>query len=86
MHYNFVLIHQTLRVTPAMAAGMSNRLWSIRDVVAISNRHSTTPRLTWWQISPVTIRSKQKYHRHLMIPNGDRHWNLLFIVFTKWPR
>jgi len=35
MHYNFVRIHQTLRVTPAMAAGVSNRLWSIEDLVAL---------------------------------------------------
>jgi hypothetical protein len=27
MHYNFVRIHQTLRVTPAMAAGVTDRLW-----------------------------------------------------------
>ena len=35
MHYNFVRIHQTLRVTPAMAAGVTNRLWSIEDLVAL---------------------------------------------------
>lgn len=33
MHYNFVRIHQTLRVTPAMAAGISVNLWSLEDVV-----------------------------------------------------
>jgi hypothetical protein len=33
MHYNFVRIHKTLRVTPAMAAGVSNRLWDIGDLV-----------------------------------------------------
>ena len=33
MHYNFVRIHQTTRVTPAMAAGVSNKLWEIADVV-----------------------------------------------------
>ena len=32
--YNFVRIHKTLRVTPAMAAGVSDRLWSMEDVVA----------------------------------------------------
>lgn len=35
MHYNFVRIHQSLRVTPAMAAGVANRLWSIQDLVAL---------------------------------------------------
>ena len=33
MHYNFVRIHQSLRVTPAMAAGVSDRLWSLEDIV-----------------------------------------------------
>jgi hypothetical protein len=33
MHYNFCRIHQTLRVTPAMAAGVSDRLWEISDVL-----------------------------------------------------
>jgi hypothetical protein len=35
MHYNFVRIHQTLRITPAMAAGVSKTLWSMEDVVRI---------------------------------------------------
>ncbi len=35
MHYNFVRRHQTLRVTPAMAAGVDRRLWSIEDMVAL---------------------------------------------------
>jgi hypothetical protein len=33
MYYNFVRIHQTLRVTPAMAAGVTDRLWEMSDVV-----------------------------------------------------
>jgi hypothetical protein len=33
MYYNFVRIHQTLRVTPAMAAGVTSKLWSIYDIV-----------------------------------------------------
>ncbi len=32
-HYNFVRIHRTLRCTPAMAAGVSNRLWSVEDLL-----------------------------------------------------
>jgi len=36
MHYNFVIrIHQTLRVTPAMAAGVTDRLWEISDIVRL---------------------------------------------------
>jgi IS1 family transposase len=33
--YNFVRRHQTLRVSPAMAAGISDRLWSMDDIVAL---------------------------------------------------
>jgi len=33
-HYNFVRIHETLRVTPAMAAGITHRLWGLEDLIA----------------------------------------------------
>lgn len=33
MYYNFVRIHKTLRVTPAMAAGVTKHLWEIEDIV-----------------------------------------------------
>lgn len=33
MFYNFVRIHQTLKITPAMAAGVTKRLWEMTDVV-----------------------------------------------------
>lgn len=32
--YNFTRIHKTLRMSPAMAAGVTNRLWSLDDVIA----------------------------------------------------
>jgi hypothetical protein len=32
-HYNFVRTHRTLRMTPAMAAGVSERLWSLEELV-----------------------------------------------------
>jgi IS1 family transposase len=35
MHYNFVRIHQTLRCTPAMQAGVAERLWDLNDVVGV---------------------------------------------------
>lgn len=33
MFYNFVRIHQTLKVTPAIAAGVTDRLWEMSDLV-----------------------------------------------------
>ena len=35
MHYNFARIHQTLRVTPAMEAGISQHVWSIAEIVGL---------------------------------------------------
>ena len=35
MYYNFVRIHKTLKVTPAMAAGVTNKLWEIGDIVTV---------------------------------------------------
>jgi len=34
-HYNFVRVHQTLRTTPAMAAGVADRLWSVEQLIHI---------------------------------------------------
>src|SRR5947208_7685276 len=38
--YNFVRIHKTLRTSPAMAAGIEKRLWSMEDVVALVDARS----------------------------------------------
>jgi hypothetical protein len=35
MYYNFVRIHKTLRTTPAMAAGVTSRLWEVGDIVDV---------------------------------------------------
>jgi IS1 family transposase len=37
MHYNFVRIHQSLRVTPAMEAGISDHVWSIEEMIQLLN-------------------------------------------------
>lgn len=42
--YNFVRIHKTLRVPPAMAAGLSDRLWSMEDVVALIDAGAELPK------------------------------------------
>lgn len=38
LHYNFARIHKTLRVTPAMAAGLSHHVWSIEDIIELLQR------------------------------------------------
>ena len=44
MFYNFTRIHKTLRITPAMAAGVSDRLWSMADIVALIDAREAAPK------------------------------------------
>lgn len=41
MHYNFCRIHQTLRVTPAMEAGISDHVWSLTEIAALMDKKQT---------------------------------------------
>jgi hypothetical protein len=41
MYYNLVRIHQSLRVTPAMAAGVTDRLWGVEDIVCLTDQPRT---------------------------------------------
>lgn len=36
MYYNFGRIHQTLQVTPAMEAGISDHVWSLEEIAGLS--------------------------------------------------
>ena len=42
--YNFCRIHKTLRVTPAMAAGITDRLWSLEDIVEKIDEMTPAPK------------------------------------------
>jgi IS1 family transposase len=37
LHYNFARVHQTLRVTPAMEAGLSSHIWSFEEIVGLAD-------------------------------------------------
>jgi hypothetical protein len=37
-HYNFVRLHRSTRITPAMAAGVSDRLWTLQELVEQTSR------------------------------------------------
>lgn len=41
--YNFAKMHKTLRMTPAMAAGITDRLWSIRDIASMIDAAAPAP-------------------------------------------
>lgn len=36
MHYNFARVHQTLRVTPCMEAGVTDHVWTVREIVEMT--------------------------------------------------
>ncbi len=42
-YYNFCKIHQTLRVTPAMAAGLATHPWELSELVALLDRQQSAP-------------------------------------------
>jgi len=37
LYYNFGRIHKTLRVTPAMQAGLADHVWSLEEIVLLAN-------------------------------------------------
>jgi IS1 family transposase len=47
MYYNFVRLHSKLRMSPAMAAGVSDRLWEVADIVALieASEEASTPKV-----------------------------------------
>jgi IS1 family transposase len=40
LHYNFARVHKTLRVTPAMEAGLATHVWSIEEIIGLLDRRS----------------------------------------------
>lgn len=44
MYYNFVKVHQTLKVTPAMEAGLTDRLWDVADLVELIDENEDSPK------------------------------------------
>jgi hypothetical protein len=44
LHYNFCRIHKTLRVTPAMEAGVANHVWSIEEIAELLPEPTFGPR------------------------------------------
>lgn len=41
--YNFIRIHKSLRVTPAMEAEVADRLWTMEDIVALIDARAKPP-------------------------------------------
>ena len=44
VHYNYARIHKTLRITPSMAAGLSNHVWSLEEIIMMADRYAPAPK------------------------------------------
>ena len=54
-HYNFIRVHQTIQTTPAMMAGIANKVWTMVDFVQLLEREENLSggRLTNYKPNPV---------------------------------
>lgn len=43
VHYNYARIHETLRITPSMAAGLSDHVWSLEEIVLMADGYAPKP-------------------------------------------
>jgi hypothetical protein len=43
VYYNFARIHKTLRITPSMAAGLSDHVWSLEEIVMMADSYAPAP-------------------------------------------
>ncbi|BDV35823.1 hypothetical protein SS37A_33520 [Methylocystis iwaonis] len=59
-HYNFVRVHKTRRVTPAVAAGVDSRLWSLQELVGATTNEWTALQ---WAVSTAPFRNALKKYK-----------------------
>ena len=76
--YNFVRMHKTLRMTPAMAAGLTDRLWGVDDIVAMLDakeaKEAQAVRAAM-PAKPAIVRASREYKSLALTPikvNGRR--------------
>lgn len=82
MGYNFVRIHQTLKITPAMAAGVASKLWGVKVLEEWEmEKQGYLSRFDEHKLSlkPPTILT---YFRMLKIVNGFNY--LLLFNYNDW--
>jgi IS1 family transposase len=69
MYYNFVRIHQTLKMSPAMAAGVTEKLWEVSDIVQVLEdfeaQHKVEP-----MFEVERERIGKEYFVRAILPNG----------------
>ncbi len=56
--YNFCRVHQTLRVTPAMEAGLSDHVWSIEELCSLLPQADAVPKCIDKQLILKAVKEK----------------------------
>ena len=62
VYYNFCRVHQTLRVTPAMEAGITDHVWDVKDLVALL---PTIGEQTTWTLQEEIV-NPERWHNALL--------------------
>lgn len=57
MYYNFARIHKTLRVTPAMEAGISKHVWSLEEIAALLDLNQVSKKRGSYKKTPIVFES-----------------------------
>ena len=84
MYYNFCRVHQTLRVTPAMEAGISDHVWEIEEIVVARKKAAKIGEMAQRQ-APRLMRNR-KYARGFLIARsaiGHHHDRILDVVICR---
>src|SRR5216684_2608812 len=70
--YNFIKIHRTLRMSPAMAAGITDRLWDVTDLVALWESYERrTERGPWSDLSGRPDKAMGRRAQFPALPNSN---------------
>jgi hypothetical protein len=70
MYYNFVRVHQTLKISPAMAAGATDRLWEVSDIVQVLEDWEAQ-QVSEPQFEPEENRIGSGWFVRVTFPNGE---------------
>ena len=52
MHYNFARVHKTLRITPAMPAGIADHVWSLDEIAGLISEPAPKKRAPYKKNAP----------------------------------